>query len=658
MEIVINHDEFGYGLEKIRAANRDVGVQNNAPLFFMRLTETKAALIPIRLPLVKRQELKGSVQLDFYGEKEIQNTKVTFEVKLKIFDSFNAVTMDIFAQADHDLNARIEVSFGQNETSIWRANLYPWAENSLSLPEEIDSEASSIYSANQPHKVSEWNEKLFNWCGLPAALFRNQDRSIAFLLGVSKDCEYGKPGTWLEELSLEMAPNQSPRVVSGSTRSCLKKGVMYHLPVQLVVSVIPDYLKQPRELIAAWTTLNHYKAEFIEHPVFHSEADMMRFMIDGRRRAAYYIDGATYGCDQHRQGKFDIYIINTPFNIYLDLLLNKITGEEIWRKRANDQISWLRHMRVNDMNDINFGAFYPISPGAKKPSFYLYKGSRQEFEVEQNAKAGYWLLKIAQAMQARKLPKLSEYSDIMSLAFETLQWVKKQQQPDGSIPQKIGLIGENNAPVTPAHSLLAFQLAFQMTGEENWRDAMLKAENWTITHSVEPAIFFGAHSDLGPNEYEEGSIHVLTTYMLQRYEDEVDIKYLKIAGYLGAISFLWRCPKQLSWTARPTQGCNVEQSHYLQYSLYSYYTFKYLNFIRLGKLLADPFYEMEGRYLIRQSAHCLVLNGEWQGAHYERLADPWNARTDDKTLEGNIYGSELAPELLYQLLILHDPSLA
>jgi len=659
MEIVVNQDDNGCGLEKIRIAGKELGTFSGGPLFRIRLSDAEDGLIPVRLPVTGRKETPESILWEFGGEREIQTVKVAFRAELRLMTALNAVTFDLFAQAGQDLEGRMEVALCQNDASMdWRANLYPWAENASHLPEELDSGASSIYSTNQPQCVSAWSERLFNWCGVPAPLFRNREKSIGFLFGVSKDCEYGKPGTWLEELSIEMAPGEPVRVVSGSRLSCLKKGVEYHLPVQMVLSAHPDYLKQPRELLEAWTTLNHYQAEPVKHPVFRDENDMMRFMLDSRREAPYYIKGAAYGCDQHRQGRFDTYIVNSPFNIYLDLLLAKITGETVWRQRAAEQVAWLKRMRVNDANDVNFGAFYPIAPGAKEPSFYLYPGSRQEFEVEQNAKAGYWLLKIAQDMKAGRLPALEECGDLTSFAFDTLRWVKKQQQADGSMPQKVALNGDVNAPTTPAHALLAFQLAFKATGEECWEKAMLGAEQWVMKHSVEPARFFGAHSDLGPNEYEEGSIHTLITYMLERYADTGTAEYVKIAEYLASVSFLWRCPKQISWTEKPTQGCNVEQSHYLQYSLYSYYSFKYLNFIRLGKLLNDPFFDREGRYLIRQSAHCIVMDGEWKGAHYERLADPWNARSDDKTPEGNIYGSELAPELLYQLLVLHDSSVA
>ena len=347
MEIVVNQDDNGCGLEKIRIAGKELGTFSGGPLFRIRLSDAEDDLIPVRLPVTGRKETPESILWEFEGEQEVQTIKVAFRAELRLMTALNAVTFDLFAQAGQDLNGRMEVALCQNDSSLnWRANLYPWAENASHLPEELDSGASSIYSTNQPQCVSAWSERLFNWCGVPAPLFRNREKSIGFLFGVSKDCEYGKPGTWLEELSIEMAPGEPVRVVSGSRRSCLKKGVDYHLPVQMVISAHPDYLKQPRELLEAWTTLNHYQAEPVKHPVFRNETDMMRFMLDSRREAPYYIKGAAYGCDQHRQGRFDTYIVNSPFNIYLDLLLAKITGETVWRERAAEQVAWLKRMRL------------------------------------------------------------------------------------------------------------------------------------------------------------------------------------------------------------------------------------------------------------------------------------------------------------------------
>ncbi|MEK6796091.1 MAG: hypothetical protein AABZ39_15025 [Spirochaetota bacterium] len=654
--ITLDEDADGSGIESIRIGDSPFGPTPEKSLFFVRVSGSRDSLIPVRLPVVAYEDVPEAFAWQFSGTKVIRDAAVTFNVHLKLMKNIPAITMDIHASCDRDVPARIEAAFcSSTSPSLWHAHIYPWAENSLHLPEEIDNAYASIYSEAKTFPVTAWKGKLFNWCGVPAVFFRNEDRSISFLFGVSKDCEYGKPGSWMEELSVESAPEEPVRIVSGSRDSIMKAGTEYHIPVQLIFSAAPDYLEQPRELVHAWTSLNSYTARAIPHPTLETTKAMMEFMIEGRRNAAYFIDGATYRCDQHRKGYFDTYIINTPFNIYLDLLLSKYAGDAGWYERAVTQFRWLKRMRVNDPADRNFGAFYPIAPEGKAPQFYRYKGACEEFEIEQNARAGYWLLKIAEAVKNEELEALPGQDELSKFALETLRWVKAQQQSDGSIPQKAALNGTVNGPVTPAHSLLAFRYAHKITGDSAWKNAMLQAEQWTMRHSIETARFFGAHSDLHPQEYEEGSIHVLTSYALARHHDTGDRFYIRLADYLASLSFFMRCPKQIPWSTKPTQGCNVEQSHYLQYSLYSYYSSKYLNFIRLSEITGDPFFAREGHFLMRQSAHCIVTGGPWKSAHYERIADPWLARKDDLTPEGNIYASELAPELLYQLLVLENP---
>lgn len=656
--IRFNHDSDGYGIDQIMVNDQPLGPQLAGPLFLIRVFDDVETVLPVRLPLRDNSDSPQRFKWTFSGTQKVLNANLAITVELQLLKNMSAITMDIMVATDDVVPARIEAVFCKSANpTYWRANVYPWAEDASHLPEDIASGSYSIYCGNDELPSSPWNDKLLSWSGLPAVFFRSENRSISFLLGVTKDCDYGKPGTWMEGLSLEMEPDEAVRIVTGQASSTLKPGTQYHLPAQIMFSAEPDYLLQPGELVKTWTAINNYTAEAIPHPVLKNTKAMMDFMIKARKNAKYYIKGATYRCDKRREGMFDTYIINTPFNIYLDLLLAKNTGDSVWLERATEQLAWLKRMRLDDTSNINFGAFYPIAPGAAEPKFYQYKNARKEFEVEQNARAAYWLLKVAEGIKDKEFPTITDHDDLITYALETLSWVKKQQQPDGSIPQKVTDTGEINDPPTPAHTLLAFRYAHQLTNDKTWLDAMTLAETWTMQNSISPAKFFGAHSDLHPREYEEGSIHILIEYALSRYEDTGDRYYVKLAEYMAAISFLWRCPKQLLWVQDPTQGCNVEQPHYLQFSLYSYYSFKYLNFLRISELTNDPFFAQEGNFLLRQSAHCIVTQGEWAGAHYERLADPWDARKVDTTPEGkiadgNIYASELAPELLYQLMAL------
>jgi len=636
-------NEF-YGIESISCQKKVIGNFPEKSLFFIKLTGIEEKLISVRLPLIKSLSSNQYESLFFSGKIDLSFTEIKASVELKIFKEIFAVEMILNVETADDLAGRVEFIICLDGEENWLCNFYPGAEGSKDLPEDLDK---YIRVGNLP-LTSTWKRKLFAYCGVPAVLLRNKDKNISCLFGLRRDFDYGKPLDWKEYLNVELESGKILKIVSNVEKGVLKKDVKYSLPLQLIVSNNQNTYLQVYDLIKAWCSINNYKSEVIPHKFFRTEKDIFEFLVNERRKNRFYKKGVTYICDCDRLKIFGINVTNTPFNIYLDYHLWKHTGEKIWMKRVEEQLLWLKNMRVNDKKNLNYGAFYPVSIDGKTPGFYYLF---EEFEVEPNAKSAYWLLKLANEIGKDSLKINVSTDEIIEMALETLEWVIKQQQPDGSIPQKVSKKGQVIQPVTPGYSLLLFRYAYLCTGEKKYLSCMERCEKWTIENCVKPLKFFGAHPDLHPEEYEEGSIYLVLEYFLERYNDTKEKIYLDIAICLASFGFLMRCPKQLSWVKEPTWGCSAEQSHYLQYSLYSYCNLKYLCLKKLTDLTGDKFWEKEAKDLIKQSAHAVVLKGKWKGGYYERISDPWNARM---LSTNNIYFSKLAPELIYQILKLEE----
>ncbi len=648
LSLTLNQDARGYGIEQITLNERSVGRPKRGDIFNLSFTGLRPFVLGVRLPHLEERRTDNGIELDLSGVVETDFARIECGLGIRIRDSLNAVEFLVRFETDHDIAGRIEFTFdAPDPDGGWEANIYPWAENSRSLPQDgIDDKMN-----RHPMVPStRYQNKLFCYAGIPAALLRRTDRSIACLYGVAKDFDYGHPVDWRGGVNIGLKPGGAPQIVSGIPSGYIHAGALCEMPVQLVVSGNENHYRQPYDLLEDWCQLNHYTAEPTPCENFKTEDAVASFLVEKRKGTPFFFENATYATDEHRIDRFGTYPANTGFNVFLDLYLGLKFGDAIWFERAATQIRWLERMQITEPDHVASGLYCPVIRKGSEPGFYQNK----EYEIEVNALGAYWLLRALELMRGAekdsRLSALPAAAELEALVFRTLKGILKHQQPDGSIPQRLTTGGQYSEAVTPAHTLNAFYLAAKLTGEKTWQDAVAKAEAWTMQNCVEPLHFIGAHPDLQPKQYEEGSIHNVARYFLEKYADTQDEHYLELAVYLQSTAFFWRCPKQISWVSNPTQGCTSEQTHFPQFSLYSYWCFKSIYQHRTAQAAGLPFFDKEARFLLRQAFHAVVTEGDWAGAYMERLGDPWAARSGDPKAYSNKYLSELAPEFLYQLM--------
>lgn len=649
LAVIINHDTNGYGIENILVNGKSVGSPKSGGLFNLRIGGMHPEMVDMRLSKLNAIKSIDSTRLEFFGKFTRDFALIELKFVINIYNNLNCIDFVLSYKSDHDMAGRIEFTFGGDAPyPQWEANIYPWAENSTSLPETGLDDAMN---RNLMTPTLRYKDHLFYYAGIPAALIRKPDRSVSCLFGVHKDFKYGSPSytDWQGGVNLELEPSQAIKIVSDVKGGYIRGGVQHKLPMQLVISDNEDKYYQTYDLLHDWCEINNYTANPIPCKRFSDEKKVLDFLIDRRRNTEFFFKDATYATDLHRLDIFGIYPANTGFNIYLDLYLGLEQNDAFWFNRAATQIKWLAKMQVRQVGDMGNGLFCPVVPEGKYPGFYLYK----EYEIEVNSLGAYWLIQTLKLMKenatCEHMDLLPDLKFIETLAFNTLNGIHRHQQADGAIPQKVTDGGQYAEAVTPAHTINAFYAAWKYTNDTKWQKSADLLEKWTIENCVDPLYFIGAHPDLQSKQYEEGSIHNIARYLMTRYEDTGDKKYLSMSVHLLSTAFFWRCPKQIEWVNEPTQGCTSEQTHFPQFSLYSYWCFRYLTHLKLAKASGLEFFAKEARFLVKQAMHAVVTTGPWAGAYCERLADPWNSRDSDPIGSSNIYLSELSPEYLYQL---------
>jgi len=649
LELALNHNAQGYGLDHVMINGKNIGTPKRGDLFTLAFTGLRPFRHGVRLQRLDVQRRDEAIEIDLGGSVETEFARIDCGLSVHLPMASNAVTFRLRYQTDHDVAARIEFAFhGSANTPQWEANLYPWAENATSLPEQGIDDGMNRHPMVPSLR---YKNQLFRYAGVPAALLRRPDRSLACLFGVAKDFEYAYPThDWRGGVNIEMQADHPPVIVTNIKGGYIHSNTEHEVPIQLVVTDHDKVYRQTHALVESWCELNAYTAEPIPCDQFNDERDTANFLKEQRKRTPHFFDDATYATDHHRLDRFGTYPANTGFNIYLDLYLGLKDSDPVWFERVATQVRWLERMQIREEGHVADGLYCPVIPKGKHPGFYQNK----EYEIEVNALGAYWLLRTAQLLnEYRDDPRLAALpgvDEIERIALRVLDAVVRYQQPDGAILQRVTDGGQLSEPVTPGHSLNAFDLAYRMTGDERWGQALRKTERWTLTHCVDPLYFVGAHPDLQARQYEEGSIHNIARYFMNKHEAGGDPQDLDRVIHLLSTAFLWRCPKQMSWVDEPTQGCTSEQTHFPQFSFYSYWCMKMMTHVKAARASGIDFFEREARFLLRQGMHAVVTEGEWAGAYRERLADPWAARTTDPDASSNLYLSELAPEYLYQLM--------
>jgi hypothetical protein len=486
--------------------------------------------------------------------------------------------------------------------------------------------------------------------GIPSLFFYRDDLSLGMLYGIDPRSDYLNPTTWTKDFGLFFKDVRTPvqwRVGNG----LFEANYVYVCPLQLILSRDSGAPRLITDLVQEWRRVNDYQ---VEHLWVRSHDDALRLFLDGRKKTSMWNGGMGYQIQADPGGRF-ITMGEQGLNAYFEYLAFEFTEGTIWRERSFQQANFALKAQVSDPSDPNHGAFrsnYELVEGAFDSAD---RGANPGFKLDLNMMLVHYLLLLWERVKSHEGVDHREWYDA---AIRSIEWVRRHQNPDGGLPQKLDPSTNSFCEsVTPGRALVALLEIVRITRSDEYRNFMEDLENWTYSHNDEKFHFFGAHFDLPPHELEESSLWNVTFYNLTRYEQTGERKYLDRAIAEAALGFTWNCPKQLSWVQNPTQFASAEQQDFVQYCVYNYEDTKTTTMFKLFEITRDPLYLKLFNRISQNIYFTQLTSGDAQGATYERIADPWLARSDSGRAPafnsmGTAYMGQLGVEHFCQIALL------
>jgi hypothetical protein len=303
------------------------------------------------------------------------------------------------------------------------------------------------------------------------------------------------------------------------------------------------------------------------------------------------------------------------------------------------------------------------------------RGNNAGYKPDVNAHLARYMLLLWQRVKETEGIDRQDWYRAATLA---LDWVLRQQNSDGGLPQRVHLrpfetrrgedwmttgqpdrvahrSGERSRSTVSGRALVALWHAHRVTGDERYRRALEHLEDFTLRNVQRQYHYTGHHPDLPPFELEEASIWGVAEHWLNRYDETGDEQYLRHAVADTYLSFTWWCPRQLSWVDNPTFGASAEQQHFLQYSVYCYQNRKVESLWRLHEHTGEALFGDLAERVAQNIYWTQVTEGPLMGATHERIADPWLAREGDDgepdfNSLGTVYMSEQSLDMLLQVI--------
>ncbi len=576
----------------------------------------------------------SSAKAVFSGMGDLAGATLRFEVTAEIPSDIHAVRITYDYSVDGDVpDYRACLLFHSDFDFQWKCHIYPWAEDAKFVKRDPLTDM-----------------------GIPSLLLYREDRSLGMLWGIDMNFDYLNPTTWTGDFGLYFIDGVLPAQwrVGGDK---LKESIDYHCPMQLVLTDERDPDEMIIDVVDSWIQVNGYE---VEQLFVRNNDQALELFIDGRKNnTEAWHPGKGYSL--HGARPTFIYMGVQGMAPYFDYMLYELTGDEMWRRRAFEQMDFVIQGQNRDPLDHNYGAVH-TSYTLTEEYAQRYGPSPQGWDSDDRWNIGYKpdivALLARYMLKTWKLVKDHEgldRRDWYETAVLAINWITRQQNNDGGLPQKVQIapleerwFDENHnlviQPVksrsaTSGRALPAFWYFYRFTGEPRYKEFMEKLEQYHLTDVQHKYYFTSHHPDLPPYEFEEASIWGVCEYWLNRYDETGEEKYLRHAVANGYLALTWWCPKQLSWVDNPTQGGSAEQLHYLQYSVYNYQCRKVESLKRLYDRTGNPLFGELFERMLQNIYFTQKTEGIDKGGTYERIADPWLARDWEKEGKFNSFGA-------------------
>jgi hypothetical protein len=626
-EYVIQNDR-GVRCEIFRTAD---GYALGSISFFDCLLEAplKAGLIRLRNRLTgddqwfcaETVQQVSQTNLEFSGSGQIEGIDFSFKLDLETPADTQAIRLTYEFVLQSDLKEYDFCLQYYTDTKYrWKAHLYPWVED------------------------SKWVERdRLDNMGIPALLLYREDRALGVLWGIDPNSDYLNPTSWRRDFGLYFIDGLQPaqyRVGAGN----LKKGIHYECPMQIVLTSQRDPDGMIIELLEQWRRLNQYSVKSLK---VRSHDEALQIFIQGRReKTDAWIPEKGYSL--HGAKHTFLYFGVQGMAAYFDYLLYEMTGDSLWRQRSFEQMDFIAQGQNRDIDDFNYGAIHTTYQlewlddyGAHGPGF----NSDDRFNIGYKPDICALLVRyMLQLWQRVKDHEGVDHQDWYQTAILAANWIIRQQNPDGGLPQKVQMKplemrwgDENNRIViqpfksrssASGRALPSLWQIGRITADQKYKDFLTSLEEFTLRNVQNCYHYTGHHPDLPPYEFEEASIWGVAEYWLNRYDETGNSLYLKHAEADAALALLWWCPKELSWVKNPTQCASAEQQHFQQYSVYNYQNRKVEGLWRLYSNTGDQIYLKLFERVLQNIYFTQETQGGNMGGTYERIADPWLVRKE------------------------------
>ncbi len=598
----------------------------NGKLVEQPLTEGLLALRNLKTGAVRwirasKAEKAGPQTVEFSGKEVIDGVNFSFAVAASLCADTPAAFWKASWKVDRDLKGwELCLAYHEGFKNDWRVQSYPWAGN---------SEKSDIAP--------------MRYCGVPGMLVYRPDQSMVMLFAIDSNSDYLNPNQWTGNTEFHFA---NRKMAPQYRIACdLSAGIQYEMTLQLVVSDAGEFAGAITDIMQGWMKINRYDVDGSLNVRTPQEA--FDIVLDGHMEMKSWKPGIGY---EHHKGTPFVYVGNNPYIAWFEYLLYEITGEEIWRNRAFEQIDFA--LKGQQPGGVFHTSWYFIKserPGGDvAEGFSSYDWMHDGYKVDLNV----WMARyILQVWQRVKEKEGVDRQDWYKAAIASLEWVMSQQNPDGGLPQCVDIkSGEKSISTVCGRALVALPIIAEITGDNRYLKLSADMEQF-LRKNVEGRFWYtGMHPDLPPGDFEQDSIYAVVEYWLDKHDRMKDKESLDRAVANAYYALLYWCPRQLSWVKNPTQCAHSEQQSFNQYSVYCYGNRKIQCLDRLFRKTGNQLFEDLKNRVMQLNFYVQVVDGPYRGAMTEAIADPWLERKGGFEWRGNPYTSELVTDLMLQLI--------
>jgi len=575
----------------------------------------------------------------FSGQAAIEGVTFDFQVTVSLPDGLKAARTEYSFSLDGNLSGwQVGFAYHAAFAHTWTAHLYPLAEDAKAVAESP-----------------------LTYLGLPSVLLYRDDLSLALLYGFDLRFDYLNPTTWTGDCGFFFTDGLLPPQFRVGANG-LEAGVTYTWPLQMVFSDAGDGVRAITELVRQWMSLNDFAVE----PLHVRSVDQaLELFMDGRRNTSLWKPGIGYKLEEGDPEADFVYIGEQPLSAYFEYLLYEMTGDPLWRQRCFEQMDFVLRAQETNPASVNYGAVHTAYDLSREAFDSDDRGNNVGYKPDLNAYIARYMLQTWQRVRAHEG---TDRQDWFQAAVRAADWVLRQRNPDGGLPQVVHYPHEymqeeygcadryfhRSISTASGRALPAMPIIHEITGDERYRRFAAGLEGF-LRRNVEGRFrFTGHHPDLPPDELEEASIWGAIEYWLEKYDRTQDRECLERAVADAHLAFLWWCPRQLSWVENPTQFASAEQQHFLQYSIYCYQNRKLQCLWRLYECTGDPLFRQIYERVLQGILWTQVTEGDLMGATHERIADPWLLRDDhgEPTFDslGTVYMGEQSLDCMLQLV--------